>query len=279
MRVARSSANRESLEEMMKRVVMAVAVAAVAAMGLAQAANADALDDIKKSGKIRIAVDLGVPPYGMTDDKMQPTGSDIETAKLLAKDWGLEFEHVPTTGASRIPALQTGKADLVISSLSYTAERAKVIDFSLGYAVLRTVIAAPKSITVKSLADLDGKTVGTVRGTTHDTQLTKEGPKGMKLVRYEDDATEAQAFLSGQVDIFSTAELLVAPIDKKNPARQVEVKFVLDTFTLAVGVKKDEKRLLEEVNKWIATNLKNGRLDAIYRKYHGNGLPESILNQ
>jgi len=263
----------------MKRVLSGIAVAAIAVIGLAQAANADALDDIKKSGKIRIAVDLGVPPYGMTDDKMQPTGSDIETAKLLASDWGLQFEHVPTTGAARIPALQTGKADLVISTLSITPERAKVIDFSKGYAVLRTVIAAPKNIALKSMADLDGKTVGTVRGTTHDTQLTKEGPKGMKLVRYEDDATEAQAFLSGQVDIFSTAELLVAPIDKKNPARQVEVKFVLDTFKLAIGVKKDEKRLLEEVDKWIATNLKNGKLDAIYKKYHGNGLPDVILNQ
>jgi polar amino acid transport system substrate-binding protein len=263
----------------MKRVLSGIAVAAMAMIGLAQAANADALDDIKKSGKIRIAVDLGVPPYGMTDDKMQPTGSDIETAKLLAADWGLQFEHVPTTGAARIPSLQTGKADLVISTLSITPERAKVIDFSKGYAVLRTVIAAPKNIALKSMADLDGKTVGTVRGTTHDTQLTKEGPKGMKLVRYEDDATEAQAFLSGQVDIFSTAELLVAPIDKKNPARQVEVKFVLDTFKLAVGVKKDEKRLLEEVDKWIATNLKNGKLDAIYKKYHGNSLPDVILNQ
>jgi polar amino acid transport system substrate-binding protein len=263
----------------MKSVLSGIAIAAMAVIGLAQAANADALDDIKKSGKIRIAVDLGVPPYGMTDDKMQATGSDIETAKLLAADWGLQFEHVPTTGAARIPSLQTGKADLVISTLSITPERAKVIDFSKGYAVLRTVIAAPKNITLKSLADLDGKTVGTVRGTTHDTQLTKEGPKGMKLVRYEDDATEAQAFLSGQVDIFSTAELLVAPIDKKNPARQVEVKFVLDTFKLAIGVKKDEKRLLEEVDKWIATNLKNGKLDAIYKKYHGNGLPDVILNQ
>ncbi len=263
----------------MRSVLSGIAVAAIAVIGLAQAANADALDDIKKSGKIRIAVDLGVPPYGMTDDKMQATGSDIETAKLLAADWGLQFEHVPTTGAARIPSLQTGKADLVISTLSITPERAKVIDFSKGYAVLRTVIAAPKNITLKSMADLDGKTVGTVRGTTHDTQLTKEGPKGMKLVRYEDDATEAQAFLSGQVDIFSTAELLVEPIGKKNPARQVEVKFVLDTFKLAIGVKKDEKRLLEEVDKWIATNLKNGKLDAIYKKYHGNGLPDVILTQ
>jgi polar amino acid transport system substrate-binding protein len=263
----------------MKRALLSIAIAAMAMMGVAQSVSADALDDIKKAGKIRIAVDLGVPPYGMTDDKMQPTGSDMETAKALAKDWGVEFEHVATTGAARIPALQTGKADLVISTLSVTPERAKVIDFSKGYAVLRTVIAAPKSIPLKSMADLDGKTVGTVRGTTHDTQLTKEGPKGMKLVRYEDDATEAQAFLSGQVDIFSTAELLVAPIDKKNPSRQVEVKFVLDTFKLAVGVKKDETRLLEEVDKWIATNLKNGKLDAIYKKYHGNGLPDVILNQ
>ena len=65
----------------MKRVLLGAAVAAIAMVCVAGTASADALDDIKKSGKIRIAVDLGVPPYGMTDEKMQPTGSDIETAK------------------------------------------------------------------------------------------------------------------------------------------------------------------------------------------------------
>ena len=263
----------------MKRTFVAIAVAAAAMIGLSHVANADALDDIKKAGKIRIAIDLGVPPYGMTDAQMQPTGLDVDAAKALAKDWGLQFELVPTTGASRIPSLQTGKADLVISSLSFTAERAKVIDFSLAYAVLRTVIAAPKSVNVKSLADLDGKTVGTVRGTTHDTQLTKEGPKGMKLVRYEDDATEGQAFLSGQVDIFSTAEMLVPQLDKKNPARQVEVKFILDSFKLCVGVKKGEDRLLAEVNKWVLANIKNGTLNGLNKKYFGSDLPELITKQ
>ena len=263
----------------MKRTFVAIAVAAAALISLSHAANADALDDIKKAGKIRIAIDLGVPPYGMTDAQMQPTGLDVEAAKALAKDWGLQFELVPTTGASRIPSLQTGKADLVISSLSYTAERAKVIDFSLAYAVLRTVIAAPKSVNVKSLAELDGKTVGTVRGTTHDTQLTKEGPKGMKLVRYEDDATEGQAFLSGQVDIFSTAEMLVPQLDKKNPARQVEVKFILDSFKLCVGVKKGEDRLVAEVNKWVLANIKNGTLNGLNKTYFGSDLPELITKQ
>ena len=127
---------------MLKKFAASMALAIAALVAVMSLAHADALDDIRKAGKIRIAIDLGVPPYGMTDDKLQPTGLDVEAAQLLAKDWGLEFEHVPTTGASRIPALQTGKADLVISSLSYTPERAKVIDFSLGYAVLRTVIAA-----------------------------------------------------------------------------------------------------------------------------------------
>ena len=262
----------------MKKLMLA-ALAVAAMVGASQAARADALDDIKKSGKIRIAIDLGVPPYGMTDAQMKPTGLDVEAAEMLAKDWGLQFEHVPTTGASRIPSLQTGKADLVISSLSYTAERAKVIDFSLGYAVLRTVIAAPKSVALKQLSDLDGKTVGTVRGTTHDTQLTKEGPKGMKLTRYEDDATEGQAFLSGQVDIFSTAEMIVPQLDKKNPARQVEVKFILDNFKLCVGIKKDEKRLVDEVNRWVLANIANGKLNALNKKYFGSDLPELITKQ
>jgi polar amino acid transport system substrate-binding protein len=263
----------------MKRTMTALAIALAAMIGVSHVAQADELDDIKKAGKIRIAIDLGVPPYGMTDAQVKPTGLDVEAAEMLAKDWGLQFEHVPTTGASRIPALQTGKADLVISSLSYTAERAKVIDFSQGYAVLRTVIAATKPVNVKSLADLDGKTVGTVRGTTHDTQLTKEGPKGMKLVRYEDDATEGQAFLSGQVDIFSTAEATVPQLDKKNPARQVEIKFVLDNFKLCIGVKKGEQRLLDEVNKWVLANIKNGRLNALNQKYFSSDLPDLITKQ
>src|SRR3954468_4815274 len=216
---------------MLKKIAASMALAVTALVGVTSLTYADALDDIKKAGKIRIAIDLGVPPYGMTDDKMQPAGRDVEAAKLLAKDWGLEFEHVPTTGASRIPSLQTGKADVVISTLSVTAERAKVIDFSPAYAPLRTVVAGVKSISIKNLADLDGKTVGTTRGTTHDTYLSQNA-KNSKIVRYEDDATTAQAFVSGQVDLFTTAELLLAPIAAKNPSRQLELKFVLETFKL-----------------------------------------------
>ena len=79
---------------MLKKIATSMAFAITALLAAMSLAHADALDDIKKAGKIRIAIDLGVPPYGMTDDKMQPAGLDVEVAKLIAKDWGLEFEHV-----------------------------------------------------------------------------------------------------------------------------------------------------------------------------------------
>src|SRR5260370_20928571 len=69
----------------MKRVLLRIAVAAVAAMGMAHTASADALDDIKKAGKIRIAIDLAVPPYGLTPAQMQPTPPHVPTTNALAQ--------------------------------------------------------------------------------------------------------------------------------------------------------------------------------------------------
>jgi polar amino acid transport system substrate-binding protein len=242
--------------------------AAFALLALGVTAHADTLDDIKKAGKIRIAIDLAIPPFGMTDDKMQPAGSDVDLARLLAKDLGVQLEIVTTTGPSRIPMLQTNKADLVVSTLSITPDRAKVIDFTLPYADHPSVVAGMKSATIKQLSDLDGKKVAVVRGTTQDSDLTQKA-KGAQLVRYEDDATMALAFASGQVDIIATARSLLPAISKKNPARTLEPKITMQTNYLAIGMRKDEPKLLAWVNDWVKTNLQNGKLLAIYKAHHG----------
>ena len=131
---------------MMKRQLYAAAVAmtCMVALGTTAAAHADLLDDIMKAKKIRIATDLAIPPSGMMDANLKPTGSDVETAQLLAKDLGLELEFVQTTGATRIPNVQTNKADIIISTLSVTPERAKVIDFTKPYAALQSVVGVPE---------------------------------------------------------------------------------------------------------------------------------------
>src|ERR1700722_11119552 len=111
------------------RIVSVVALAVMALALTAVAPRADTLSDIRQAKKIRISIDLTNSPYGRTDDRLQPSGSDVDIARQLAKDMGVEFEIIPTTGPSRIPLLQSGKADLVISSLSITPERAKAVDF------------------------------------------------------------------------------------------------------------------------------------------------------
>ena len=241
---------------------------AIALMSLVPVAHADTLDDIRKAGKVRIAIDTAIPPFGMTDDKMQPAGSDVDTARLLAKDLGVKLEIVTTTGPTRIPMLQTDKADLVISTLSITPDRAKVIDFSLPYADHPSVVASLTSVPLSSYADLAGKKVAVVRGTTQDTDLTREA-KGAQLMRYEDDSTMALAFASGQVDILATARSLLPAISKKNPARTLQSRITMQTFYLAVGMRKNEPKLEDWVNGWVRANLQNGQLGAIYKKRHG----------
>ena len=106
-----------SLFSLKRRGALLSALALALPLGLAGAAHADQLDTITAAKKIRVAIDLAVPPYGLKDEKLNATGSDVETARLLAKSLGLELEIVPTTGANRIPFLQTDKADIVISSM------------------------------------------------------------------------------------------------------------------------------------------------------------------
>lgn len=255
-------------------------VAAIAASVFALSAapaQADALAAIKKANKVRIGIDLGLPPYGMMDEKLQPTGVDVDVARKLAKDLGVELEIVSSTGASRIPNLQTNKADLVISTLSITPERAKVIDFSVPYMPIQTIVFAPKSMQISSMADLAGKRVATSRGTGMDMQLTREA-KGANMIRYEDDATLMTAAVTGQADIIGGTGAHLATVLEKAPERQMERKFVMQNFHAAVGLRKNEPQLLEWVNNWIRAGLKDGSLNAIYKKYLKDDLPQDILD-
>ena len=138
-----------------RRIAMLAVSAATIVMGITLPAAAD-LADIKAKGVIRIAIAMGIPQYSYIDGNMQPTGSDVEAAKMLADDMGVKLELVEITNAARVPTIQTGKADLVVSALGITDERKKAIDFSVPYATLALVVAAPEDIDIKNYADLTG---------------------------------------------------------------------------------------------------------------------------
>lgn len=251
-----------------------MAIVAFGVACLAQVAHANVLEEIKARKVIRVALDLGTPPFGFTDAKLQPQGSDYETASAIAKDLGVELQIVEVTGPNRIPFLMTKKADIVVSSFSITPERQKVIQFSKPYGALDFVVSAPKSANIKSLNDLVGKRVAVVRGNIQDTRLTPIAPKGATIVRFDDDSTAATALLSGQVDAICTPSILANALSKQNPGKNLENKFSIAANAYAIGLRKEEPALEEWLNKWITTNLQNGNLAAIYKKWIGSNMPD-----
>jgi len=241
-------------------------------------ASADALADMMAAKKIRVATDMGIPPSGMLDANLNPTGSDVETAQLLAADWGLELEFIETTGPTRIPNLQTNKADIVISTLSVTPQRAEVIDFSKPYAALRSVVGAPAAAEISGWADMKGKPITVTRGTTQDSMLTELASEhGFTISRYDDDATLVTAAISGQAGAVATSETLVNQIKTRNEELAFEPKFTITTFDLAIGIRKNEPELKAKLDEWVSANLKNGKLNEIYQKHHGAELPAEML--
>lgn len=250
------------------------ALIVVAAASGATGARADLLDDIIKRGKILVAIDISAPPFGIQNEKMQPDGSDVETARLLAKDLGVELEVVPTTSANRIAYLQSKRVDVTMSSFSVTPERAKAVSFSFPYGAINAVIFAPKSVAITGPKDLAGKKIGVTRGTTNETDLVAIAPPDAQIIRFDDEASTMSALASGQVDAYSAGEPLARSLIPRYPDKNFESKFVMRSSFYAAAVRRDEPGLLQWINTFMWFHKNNGDLGRIYQKWLGVPLPD-----
>jgi polar amino acid transport system substrate-binding protein len=257
----------------MRRYIAAAASLLLAAAFTASAARADALDEIIKRGKIRIAIDISAPPFGIQNEKMQPDGADVETAQLLAKDLGVELEVVPVTSANRIPYLQTKRVDLTMSTFSVTPERAKAVEFSTPYGAINAVIFAPKAVAISEPKDLAGKKVGVARGTTNETDLVNIAPQGTQIIRFDDEASAMAALAIGQVDAYSSSEIIARSMIPRYPDKAFETKFMLRRSYYAVAVRRGEPEVRQWVNTFIWFRNNSGDLARIYKKWVGVDLP------
>jgi polar amino acid transport system substrate-binding protein len=262
---------------MFRRTFTLVALSALAFAVPAAHAEGDTLARIQQTKRIRIAIDPNVPPWSYKNDKLEMTGSEYETAQLLAKDLGATLEMVTTNGASRIPLLMTDKADIVVAAMTITPEREKVVAFSRPYSGTTSVVAGPRSIAVKSINDLVGKKVAVARGTVMDTDLTKMAPPGVELVRFDDESTTMTAVLSGQVDFVAQSTTLNEAVNRKNPSKQLETKVVLRNSLHGMAMRKSDEKLKAWVDQWVKTNMENGKLEAIFKKHQGIDLPAEVV--
>ena len=242
----------------------------------AGASHADALADIQKRGVLKVAVPQDFPPFGSVGADMKPLGYDVDTAALIAKKMGVKLELVPVTSANRVPYLQTGKVDLVISSLGKNPEREKAIDFSVAYAPFFNGVFGPADQAVKAAADLSGKTVGVTRGAVEDIELSKIAPPDVTIKRYEDNNGTITAFLSSQVQLVATGNVVAAAILARNPPKKPETKFLIKDSPCFIGLAKNEPALLAKVNEIITQSKQDGSLNAVAQRWLGAPLPAGL---
>ncbi len=238
--------------------------------------NANQLDNIKASGVIKVAVPQDFPPFGSASKDMSVQGYDVDMAKYIADKLDVDLKLIPVTSANRIPYLKTGKADLIISSLGKNPERQKVIDFSNAYAPFFLGVFGSKDVVVSSAKDLSGKTVGVTRGSVEDLELSKLVDSDVTIKRFEDNNTTISAFVSGQVKLIATGNLIISNIANKYPDVAPQTKFSIKNSPCYVGINKKEPELKAFLNDLISELKANGELNKTSKKWLKIDLPKDL---
>lgn len=253
---------------------MKTALAGLMAFGLTQtAANAADLPDVLKSGTIKIAVPENFAPFGSLGDEGEHVGYDVDVAKMIAEDLGVELELVPVTSKQRIPYLETDRVDLVIATLGANPERAKSIWFSHAYAPFYSGAFAKPDVAVASVADFAGKKIAVTGGTLEDLSITESAPDGAEIIRFGDNAATIAAYVSGQADVIVTGNMVALGISNDHPEFGLETKFVIANSPSFIGVKTGNIDLLQWVNVFVLHKKLNGKLNELSVKWLSQPLP------
>jgi len=227
------------------------------------------VEAIKAKGKLVVALNPEFAPFEyqkLVDGKNQIVGSDVELAKAIAKELGVEVEFSPMSFDNVLASLDSGKADLAISGVSKTEERSQVYDFSIPYYTSKNKVIVRKSelTNYQSVQDLAQKKVGAQKGSIQET-LAKETLQNSSLVSLPKNGNLITDLKSGQLDAVIFEEPVAKGFVENNPDLAIaEFDFDNDKEdSYAVAMKKDSKELKEAVDKTIQKLKDSGELDKL----------------
>jgi polar amino acid transport system substrate-binding protein len=208
-------------------------------------------------------------PWGFIDPKGQNDGFDIEIAKLIGKELGVEVKFERITGQNRIPLLVNGNVDFLVPSMTITEERAKVIQYVIPYSSNDITVWGKKDAAIKANEDLGKYVIGVNRGSAFDPLLVKVAPPNTQIKRFDDDATTVQSLLSGQVDAIVGSITYGLVIKQAGYDAQFERKYkVADNFQ-GMAVRKGDQEMLAFLTDFVTRHTADGTLDALYKKWIG----------
>lgn len=247
-------------------------------------AKARTLDEIKKSGKIKIGVFSDKNPFGYVDENGKVQGYDVYFAKRIAKDLlGSEdaVDFVYVEAASRVEYLKSAKVDITLANFTVTDERKEQVDFALPYMKVALGIVSPQKAEITDVNQLKGKKLIVVKGTTAETYFSKNYPD-VTLVKFDEYQEAYDALLDGRGDAFSTDNTEVLAWAKQNKGFVVGVESLGDIYTIAPAVQKGNTELLNWLNDEIKTLAKekffHKDFDETLKSVYGDSIdPENLV--
>ncbi len=230
--------------------------------------------------KITFGVKFDQPGFGVKDAVSgKLDGFDIAIAKELGKSLGLTEDQIKFEEAiskNRVPYLQEDKVDVVIATFTINAERKTQIEFSKPYYQAgQSILVKKDNTTIKTAADLNGKDVCTVQGSTPAQNLAANYPQA-KVLLLDVYSACVQAMKDGRVAAVSTDNVILLGFAAADPS----VKLVGGLFTdepYGIGVKKGKIDMQTYINSQLDRMFKDGTWDRIYDQYLGKfeGLPKA----
>jgi polar amino acid transport system substrate-binding protein len=234
---------------------------------------------VRRRGKWQIGVKCDFPPFGYINVRGQNAGYDVEVAHRFAqlafhKASRVKFTCVTTP--SRIPTLTQKRVDIIISTLTWTAAREQVIDYSMPYYSATGRLLVPNNSTL-TLGSLAGKTVTTTTGSIYD-RWVKNCFKDTKLLLTDSPVTALENLKQGRADTFMFDDAYLLGVATQDPTlRLTRQKFL--NIPWGIGIRKNEPAMKKWVNaallymkkrdEFIAI-LKNNSPPRLYNSFKGN---------
>jgi len=219
-----------------------------------------------------IGTDSTYPPFEFVDASGEIKGFDIDIAKALCAEMKAECSFVSNDWDGIIPALQAKKFDMIVSSMSITPERSKLVDFTNKYYNTPPAIAVPKDSPIKSVDDLKGKSLGAQGSTTHSNYAEKHFP-GSDLKMYPTADEYKLDIANGRIDAVIDDIVVLSEWLKSDAGKcckiltPLPVDVEINGNGAGVAVRKGDTALADKFTAAIAGIRANGKYQEINKKY------------
>lgn len=228
-----------------------------------------------QAADLKVAIDPTYEPFTYKTPDGKPTGFDVDIANAVCAEIKRKCVFVEQVWDSMIPGLQARKYDVIVSSLSMTEERKRVIDFSDRYYKTPSAIVVKKGTAYTGPASLKGKRIGVLKGSTQEKWALGElKPAGVNIIPYE---AQDQVYLdinAGRLDGTVADKVEVHGGFLRKPEGkdygyvgpdQYDTKYYGDG--IGIPARKGQKELIGQINAAIKTIRANGTYDKIAKKY------------